>query len=104
MIARMWRGRTRAADTDRYLDYLHETGLSAFRATPGNRGAYVFRKIDGEETEFLIVSLWEGLDAIERFAGADYETAVYYPEDESFLLELEPKVAHYEIVYSTNEP
>ena len=33
-----------------------------------------------------------------EFSGPDYEKAVYYPEDQNFLLELEPHVAHYELL------
>ena len=33
-----------------------------------------------------------------KFAGAEIEKARYYPEDEAFLLELEPNVAHYEVL------
>jgi len=33
MIARTWRGVTRAADADRYLEYLQATGFPAYRDT-----------------------------------------------------------------------
>jgi hypothetical protein len=32
------------------------------------------------------------------FAGEDVEKAKYYPEDDGFLLEFEPRVVHYEVV------
>ena len=41
MIARIWHGKTRAAEADQYLDYLKQTGLPDYRATPGNRGVYI---------------------------------------------------------------
>jgi hypothetical protein len=44
--------------------------------------------------------LWDSLDAIRAFAGPDVERAKYYPEDEAFLLELEPTVMHYEVLAS----
>ena len=44
------------------------------------------------------MSLWESMEAIRRFAGADVEKAVYYPKDTEFLLELEPKVVHDEVL------
>ena len=34
------------------------------------------------------------------FAGADYEKAVYSAQDEKFLLQMLPKVEHYEILSS----
>jgi hypothetical protein len=45
MIARMWRGATKAEDGDAYLDYLHQTGFAAYRATPGNLGVLGLRRL-----------------------------------------------------------
>lgn len=97
MIGRIWRGRTRAEDADEYVSYMHETGVTGQRATPGNLGSMIFRRESGGEAEFLVISLWESLDAVRAFAGERPEVAVYYPEDERFLLEFEPEVRHYEV-------
>ena len=37
-------------------------------------------------------------DAIKAFAGPEYEKAVYYPEDEQFLIDRRPMVEHYELL------
>jgi heme-degrading monooxygenase HmoA len=98
MIARTWHGVTEAADADEYLDYLNRTGVPDLQATEGNRGVYVLRKIETGRAHFLLISLWESTDTIRSFAGADIARARYYPEDGRFLLELEPEVAHYEVL------
>jgi len=98
MFARMWRGRTRAADRDRYLDYLRRTGFPEYTATEGNRGLLAFRRVDGDVAEFLLVTLWDSFDAVRRFAGADAERAKYYPEDAKYLLEMDAHVTHFELV------
>jgi heme-degrading monooxygenase HmoA len=98
MIARTWHGRVPAARADDYHGYLLRTGVPELQSTPGNRGVYVLRRREGQEAHFLLISLWESLDAIRRFAGPDLERARYYPEDEDFLLELEPLVTHYEVL------
>lgn len=100
MIARLWRGRTRAADAGRYRDYLGRTGVAAFAATPGNRGAYVLQRETGDEAEFLVVSLWEDMAAVRAFAGSDPDRAVFYPEDEDFLTARELTVTHYDVTVS----
>ncbi len=97
MIARIWRGVTRAEQADVYLDYLEATGLKDYRATPGFQGVQVLRRVDGDRAEFVLVTFWESWDAIRAFAGDDPEASVYYPEDDAFLLEKEPRVAHYEV-------
>jgi heme-degrading monooxygenase HmoA len=98
MIARLWRGRTPDSKADSYLQYLRGTGLKEYAATPGNQGVLVLRRVAGGEAEFILVSLWESDEAIRRFAGEDPERAVYYPEDDEYLLEREPNVVHYVVV------
>jgi heme-degrading monooxygenase HmoA len=98
VIARIWRGRTPAGKADAYHRYLEATGLKDYRDTEGNRGVYVFRRIQGDTAEFLLVSLWDSLEAVKAFAGQDHERAVYYPEDDDYLLEREPTVSHYEVL------
>ncbi len=98
MIARTWRGVTKAEDADIYVEYLEKTGLSEYRATPGNRGVLGLRRVVGDKAEFLLVTLWESEEAIRRFAGDDIEHAVYYPEDDQFLIEKEERVDHFEVV------
>ena len=98
MIARIWRGVTLDSKSEEYLDYVKRTGVKDCRATAGNRGVWVLRKVAGGRAEFLFISLWESFDAIRKFAGPEIEKAVYYPEDKKFLLGLYPNVAHYEIV------
>jgi heme-degrading monooxygenase HmoA len=97
MIARIWRGTVRAADADTYAAYIGETGLAEYARTPGNRGAWMLRRDVGDLTEFLTFTFWESLDAVKAFAGEDYETAVYYPEDDRFLVERDTTCAHYEL-------
>jgi heme-degrading monooxygenase HmoA len=101
VIARTWRGWTSADDADRYADYVNETGVSGLAATEGNRGVYMLRRIEGNRAEFIVLSLWESLEAIKAFAGDDIEKAVFYPQDEEFLVEREWTCVHYEVPVAT---
>jgi len=98
MIARTWHGITDASKADEYFNYLNKTGVTEYRATQGNLGVYVLRRIEGNKAHFLLLTLWESEEAIKRFAGSNMEKAKYYPEDERFLPELEPTVTHYEVM------
>jgi heme-degrading monooxygenase HmoA len=101
MIARTWRGVTRAHDADAYLEYLHRTGFAGFRSTPGNHSALGLRRIEGDRAEFLIISLWESVEAIRRFAGDPIDRAVFYPDDERYLIDRDLQVNHYEVVFDS---
>ena len=97
MIARVWHGWTAREDADAYVGYIGDTGLRESRALPGNLGAMILRRDDGERTEFKTVILWDDLDSIRAFAGDDLERAVFFPEDERFLVERDKHVVHYEV-------
>jgi heme-degrading monooxygenase HmoA len=97
MIARIWRGATRAPDAGEYVDYLRKTGLREYRATLGNQGAWVLWRVVGDRVEFITMSFWESRDAIRAFACDDIDRAVFYPEDDRFLVERGPAVDHYEV-------
>ena len=56
----------------------------------------------GKATEFLLVTFWESEEAIRRFAGDDYERAVYYPEDGKFLVTGAPAADHYQVKYAAH--
>lgn len=98
MIVRMWHGMTPAEKADVYYDYLNRTGIPDYRATEGNRGVMVLRRVDGDEAHFLLLSFWESLDDIEAFAGSDLTHARYYPDDGDYLLEFEERVIHYDLL------
>jgi heme-degrading monooxygenase HmoA len=98
MVARQWVGETLAPDADSYGKYLEETGVEEIRATKGNQGVWLMRRLHEDRAEFVVISLWDTLESIKAFAGPEYERAVYYPEDERFLLKLDPLVRHYEVL------
>jgi heme-degrading monooxygenase HmoA len=95
VIARIWKGSVRKHDGDAYAAYMQKTGVAGYAATPGNRGVWMLRRDAGENTEFLMFTLWDSLDAVKAFAGEDYETAVFYPEDGRYLVERDLTSSHY---------
>ena len=97
MIMRVWRGWTSAEDRQAYADYINETGIPAYLSTPGNRGAYLVSRTEDDRVEFLTISLWKDYESIEAFAGEDISRAVFYPEDERFLVDRETTVSHFEV-------
>ena len=98
MIARMWHGVTPEEKAAEFLDYVNRTGVPGLTSTPGNLGVLVFRRAEQGHVHFLLTSFWQSHEAISKFAGPDIGLARYYPEDEKYLVELEPKVTHYEVV------
>ena len=98
MIARMWRGWVRTPDRDAYADYIESTGMAEYRRTPGNRGAHMLlRDLGDGRTEIVTLSFWDSREVITGFAGEDIDRAVFYPEDDRYLVDRERTVTHYEV-------
>ena len=96
MIARVWHGETAAEDGDAYAAYIEETGMTNARKISGSRGTLVLRRTDGDRTEFKTVLLFDSLEDVQAFAGDDIEKAVFYPEDDRYLVERDLGATHYE--------
>jgi heme-degrading monooxygenase HmoA len=104
MIARTWHGVVRAGDLDAYVAYVRDTGLAAYAATPGNRGAHLLCRVDGDRAQVLTVSFWTSIASVRAFAGNDVERAVFYPDDDRFLLERDLTAAHWDVVEPPETP
>jgi heme-degrading monooxygenase HmoA len=94
----MWRGWIRTEDRDAYVAYIERTGMAEYRQTPGNRAAHMLTRDLGDgRTEVVTLSFWESRETIRGFAGPDISRAVFYPEDDRYLVEREDTVTHYEV-------
>jgi hypothetical protein len=100
MIARIWHGAVPVSKGDEYLDLMRKIALSEYLATPGNLGAWCLHRTEGDVTHFEMLTFWDNTDAIKRFAGNDYSLAKYYDFDSDYLIEMEPRVRHYDVLES----
>jgi heme-degrading monooxygenase HmoA len=92
----MWRGWVATERSAEYVDYINGTGMAEYRQTPGNIDAQMWtRDLRDGRTEVVTVSWWETLEAIRGFAGDDISRAVFYPEDDEYLIGREDTVTHY---------
>ena len=101
MIARHWRGWTKVHDAEAYESLLKDKVLPSLKSIAGYRGGYVLRSDGPEESEFVVVNLFDSLEAVRSFAGPDYTVAVFEPEARRLLNRVEPTAMHYEVRVST---
>jgi len=101
MIARHWRGWTEVRNADEYETLLAERVLPGLNGVEGYRGGYVLRHDGERDVEFVIVNLFDSLEAVKRFAGEDYAIPVFEPEAKRLLSRVEPIAMHYEVRVST---
>lgn len=97
-VMRSWTGWIKPDSRAAYYDYLERTGLPGYRSTPGNLGAVaVFRDLPDGRCEERTISFWRSREDITAFAGPDINVAVFYPEDDAFLIDRERTVTHFDV-------
>jgi hypothetical protein len=101
MIARHWRGWTEVHNADAYEALLKNTVLPGLKEVEGYCGGYVLRNDGAREVEFVVVNLFDSLEAIKRFAGEDYTVAVFEPEARELLSRIEAVAMHYDVRVNT---
>jgi heme-degrading monooxygenase HmoA len=103
MIVRTWRARAALDREHLYPQYLSDVVLPKLRVIPGYLGAYLLRRADRREVEFVLQTLWASFEAIQRFAGPAPERAVIEPNAEAMLIDFDTTVTHHEVLVSPSE-
>jgi heme-degrading monooxygenase HmoA len=98
MVVRAWRGYGAVTEGEAYPRHLLESVQPKLEQLPGFQGLYLLRRRGPEEIEFLVLTLWESMDAIRAFAGERPELAVIEPEARTALLRFDSTVQHYEVL------
>jgi heme-degrading monooxygenase HmoA len=98
VIVRTWRGWVRTEKAAAYTEYVTRTGLDSYQKTPGNLGAEMWTQDLGDgRTEVMTISWWWSRADIEAFAGQDIGVAVFYRDDDDYLIDRETTVTHYDV-------
>jgi heme-degrading monooxygenase HmoA len=103
MIGRIWHGWTSPENADAYEQLLRREVLPGIGRIEGYRGAQLFRRPEGEEVEFVTLTLFDSIDSVRRFAGEDYEIAVVPPAAQRLLAHYDERSAHYEVRFELRE-
>ena len=104
MIVRHWRGLTRTADADRYVQYLRDETLPHLSSVPGFVSLQILRRALERGVEFVIVTQWQSMAAVQRFAGPQGEIAVVPQRVREMMIEYDEKVRLYEIAGEERGP
>ena len=100
-IMRLQHGRVPIAKADKYQQFMIDRAAPDYGSVEGLLKLYFQRRDEGAAAHFLLVTIWESMEAIKKFAGAQPELAKYYTEDDDFLLEKEKYVTMYDVFYET---
>jgi heme-degrading monooxygenase HmoA len=98
MISRHWKGIAKPGEADNYIEHLRTDTFPKLSEIDGFITASILKRTVGQGTEFLIITVWESIEAIERFAGAAADVAVVPEVVQAMMIEYDRIVSHYEVV------
>ncbi|HLO33439.1 MAG TPA: antibiotic biosynthesis monooxygenase [Anaerolineales bacterium] len=101
MIARIWRGFAFPEKAEEYAKHLQTAVLPDLRQIEGFQGVSLLRQDSAEAVEFIVLTFWESMEAIHKFAGENAEVAVVAPAAQGLFREYEVTVKHFEVVLNT---
>ena len=85
MIVRVFRARVHPGKEDEFERFVIETGVPMVRAAEGCTHVTAGKSRWNEQPEFVVVTHWRSLDALQAFAGPDWHKAVIEPQEEHML-------------------
>ena len=97
MIERHWSAIAKNEKANDYIAYLNENTFVKLKKLPGFIKAKILTRDTIEGTEFLIVTTWENIKAVENFAGKDVSVSVVPDEVQRLMLRFDAQAKHYEI-------
>lgn len=103
MIIKVWHGRVESSKADDYAEFMKERAAPDYSSVPGLKKLIFSRRDEADVAHFLLVTHWDSMEAVKKFAGERPEKAKYYPEDDDFLLEKEETSAMYEVFHESVE-
>jgi heme-degrading monooxygenase HmoA len=98
MIARLWRGSAIRERADDYIAHLKQSVIPELKQIDGFRGIYLLRRESSDNVEFVVLTLWELMDAVRKFAGDNPEVAVVAPAAQELFQKYDTEVQHFEII------
>ena len=100
MIARTWHGIATAAKAGEYRGHFTSTVAPRLKQIKAFHGGHLLQREENGQVDFLAVTLWDSMETIKKFAGANPDAAHVEPGGQAALTSFDDFARHYEVVYS----
>jgi len=101
MIVRRFRAKATLGNAKAYAVFFRDVLTPQLRQIPGHRGALVLSEERRKNTRIIVLTFWDSMEAIEKFAGANVNRAVVEPEARALLSSFDDEVTHHTVEVDT---
>lgn len=98
MILRIYRATVRVGRESEYVALLHERVVSAARGADGLVAFHIGRRLAGASPEFVLVTVWRDLPALQAFTGPDWHAPIFFDDEQKLIESFD--VQHFEALSS----
>jgi heme-degrading monooxygenase HmoA len=98
MITRNWTGVVKAERVHDYIAHLQNDTFKKLSTIKGFINASILRREVTDGVEFLVITMWETMEAIQEFAGPNADIAVVPQIAQDMMVRYDPVVRHYKEV------
>jgi heme-degrading monooxygenase HmoA len=100
MITRNWTGVVKSDRANDYMAHLQQHTFKKLSTIKGFVNASVLQREVTDGIEFLVVTEWENMEAIQEFAGPSADIAVVPQDAQDMMVRYDPVVRHYREVFT----
>lgn len=100
VIRRNWTGVVKPERANDYIAHLQHDTFKKLSTIKGFVNATILQREVTDGVEFLVVTEWENMEAIQEFAGPSADIAVVPPIAQDMMVRYDPVVRHYNEVFT----
>ena len=98
MISRHWTGIAKRERADEYIFHLQDDTFKKIKNIDGFISSKILQREVEEGIEFLIITEWESIEAIKKFAGEQFNIAVVPQLVKEIMMRYDHEVRHYLVI------
>jgi heme-degrading monooxygenase HmoA len=98
VIARYWSARTSREKAPNYARHLETAVFAELKKLEGFSNAMLLQRNSGDGVEVVVITFWEALESIRKFAGETLDRAVVADQAKALLDDFDRQVRHYDVV------
>ncbi len=101
LVVRSFSASATIANAEAYVDFFNHRLVPQLRRIDGHRGAMVLVRTGSHQAAIEVLTFWESIEAIRRFAGEEIDRAVIEPDARALFLSCDEQVRHYHMALNT---
>ena len=97
MIIRVWTADATPEGAAKSEARFAEQILPKLKRIDGYQGAFLLRRLVGDQVELVLLTRWRSMEAVRAFAGDDIDRAVVAEDAAEIMTRWDERVRHYEV-------